>query len=204
MRLKNDLKIKHRSILTSEEAWAKSVTFSVIKPRQISVWEFLIPIIFIMNWMKDTQRRDMFIQNLLFTKKLALNAAFDMVKNNKKRDEVIESIRERTDSILKAEEVKEIYSETIRECQMKEIELLIDHYLKLLRSDGTDYESLVLSSYGRIDGYKSFLETIKAAEQDVTLAAQETVGEKADKKMASEMKIASDKIRSAKAERIFK
>ena len=202
--MKSDLKTKHRSILTSEESWAKSVTFSVIKPRQISVWEFLIPIIFIMTWMKNTQKRDMFIQNLLFTKKLALEAAFDMVKNNKKRDEVIKLIRERTDNILKADEVKEIYSETIRECQMKEIELLIDHYLKLLHSDGTDYESLVLSSYGRIDDYKSFLESLKAAEQDVTLAAQEMVGDKADKSMAIAMKIASDKIRSAKAERIFK
>ena len=146
----------------------------------------------------------MFIQNLLFTKKLALEAAFDMVKNNKSRDDIIAVIRGKTDSILKAEEVKEIYSEKIREYQMKEIELLIDHYLKLLNAEGEDYESLVLSSYGRIDEYKSFLETLKAAEQDVTLAAQETVGEKADKIMANEMKMASDSIRSAKAERIFK
>lgn len=202
--MNNDLKIKHRSILSSEEAWAKSVTFSVIKPRQISVWEFLIPIIFIMNWMKDTQRRDMFVQNLLFTKKLALEAAFDMVKNKKSRSESIELIRERTDSILKAEEVKGIYSETIRECQIKEIELLIDHYLKLLHADGTDYDSLVLDTYGKIDDYSAFLDELNTAEQEVTRAAQETVGEKADKRMASEMKRASDRIRSARAERIFK
>ena len=145
----------------------------------------------------------MFVQNLLFTKKLALEAAFDMVQNNKSMGDVITNIMKKTDTILESEEVRGIYAETIRQHQIKEIQLLIDHYQKLLCSEGIDYESLVLNTYGTIDNYVAFLDELNTAEQEVTHAAQETVGEKADKQMASEMKRASDRVRSATAERIF-
>lgn len=196
--------MKYKSILSSEESWAKSVVRSVIKPKQISVWEFLIPIIFIMNWMKDTQRREIFVENLMFTKKLAIEAAFDIVQHNKRKDEALGEIRGKTDRILQSEQVRGIYSENIQRRQLEEVDLLIDHYQRLLHAEGSDYESLVVNTYKDMRAYLSFLDTLKRVEKDVTLAAQETVGEKADKDMASRMKKASDSFRSAKAEKIFK
>ncbi|MBW2585003.1 MAG: NF038143 family protein, partial [Deltaproteobacteria bacterium] len=76
----NPFDTKYKIILEHERSMARVVAGSLIQPKPISVWEVMIPIIFIHNIVKTKQSQEVFIQNHLYTKNMALKAAFDMFK----------------------------------------------------------------------------------------------------------------------------
>ena len=66
------LKKKADLILSREQRMARAIALKAIRPKPFSVWEVMIPVIFIMGYMKAKADREVFTQNILFTKKLAL------------------------------------------------------------------------------------------------------------------------------------
>jgi hypothetical protein len=196
------LKKKYERILARERALANSVARSAVAPRPFGVWDFMIPVVFILNFMKGKQARELFIQNYIFTKQLALEAAFDISKKTLSREEALARIESKTVDLL-ASEAREIYSNEIRREQMKEIDLLIDHYLKLLGSDGDDYISFVADAYRDGQRYSIFLEQLMAAEKKVSQAAQQTLGDKTDTAALSTIEATTARIRMAEVEKIF-
>ena len=194
---------KKRDVISSRErSVAKSIALAVHKPRPISVWEFLIPIIFIFGYMRSKTNRDLFSDNLLFTKNLALNAAYDMLQKNKSRETVVDQIKSRTEELISSVP-DNIYSDSIRQEQLLEIDLLIDHYYRLLQTDGSDYDDLVRKAYGSRIEYSNYVDRLKAAEKAVSRAARETLGPKADTALAASIEDAADRIRMAEIDRLF-
>ncbi len=197
-----DLKKKFDIILSREQALAKSVALTALTPKPLSVWEVLIPILFILHYMKSKQDRDIFSQNLLFTKKLALEAAFAMLKNGQSKEAAVAGVDSKTKGLVSS--VPDgLYSEEIRSEQMKEIDYLIDHYCKLLEADGDDYGALIVNAYHRHDNYLAYLQGLKTAEDRVTRAARQTLGSRTDTQTLSRIKAATHKARTTQAERIF-
>lgn len=196
------LDTKYESILAKERLLAKAVAIAVVKARPLTVWDVTIPIIFILNYMKHKEARELFIQNFLFTKTLALEAALDMIKKGHRREDVMSCIEDKTSKIF-ASDKNGIYSEEIRRRQMKEIDLLIDHYLKLLEAEGKDYNSLMKNAYQGQKDYTNFLGQLKGAEKAVSLAAEQTLGTQANAEIVSRMEEATDRVRVAEAEKIF-
>jgi len=201
--LSANLKHKYKFIHDRERSLANSMALSVIKPKPIGVWEFLIPFIFILVFMKNKQTKELLVQNFMFTKKLALDASFEMIQTRCSKKEVIDKIEKKTNDIL-ASDTQKIYSDEIRRKQIKEIDLLIDHYLKLLETEGEDYSSLVINAYQSHENYMTFLEQLKSSEKDVSKAAQETLGDRADTATLSKIEKTTDRIRVAEVEQIFK
>jgi hypothetical protein len=201
--LSASLNQKFERILARERSLAHSVARSVVIPRPIGVWEFMIPVIFILNFMKNKQVKELFIQNFMFTKKLALQAAFDMINSERSREEVMVQIEEKTGKILASEETQGIYSNEIRREQIKEIGLLIDHYCKLFETDGKDHSSLVAHAYQNRQSYTAFVEQLKSVEKQVSKAAQKTLGDKTDTVALSRIEAATARIRMAEVEKIF-
>ena len=194
---------KYKIILEHERSMARAVAGSLIQPKPISVWEVMIPVIFILNFAKTKQSREVFIQNHLFTKNMALKAAFDMFKKELNKQAVMESIESQTQKTLSSVP-DSIYSDEIRREQIKEIELLIDHYGKLFKADGEDYAALVVSAYQTRENYAAFFRQLKAAENDVMMAAQRTLGGQADSRaVGSRLEELTDRIRAAGVEKIF-
>jgi hypothetical protein len=198
----SDLKKKFEMILAHETATARSVALAVIKPKPFSVWEVLIPIIFIFGYMKSKETREVFAQNVLFTKKLALQAAFDMLKKGQTRESVMQRIRSTTREMI-AEIPGGIYSAEIRREQLKEIDLLVDHYHRLLNSEGDDYDSLVFNAYRTPQRLADFFERLQKAEERVGRAAQSTLGANADTATLDRMNAALRDIRYKFTEKIF-
>lgn len=194
---------RYRTILSQERSWAVSVARMVIKPRPISVWEFLIPVLLVFSFAKTKSEKEVIIQNLLFTKQLALEAALDMVKNGLNREEVMFSIKDKTSSLVNTVE-DGIYSEEIRQKQLKEINLLIDHYCRLLNAEGENYASLVTNVYQALESFTNFLAQLKALEKEVNLAAMQTLGSRADPELVAGMEETTDRVRMAAAQKIFK
>ena len=181
---------------------ARAISASLIQSKPISVWEIMIPVIFILNFAKIKQSREVFIQNHMFTQNMALKAAFDMFKKGLSRQEVMDSIDSQTKKTLSSVP-DSIYSDEIRREQIKEIELLVDHYGKLFKADGEDYAALVVGAYQTRENYAAFFKQLKVAENDVMAAARRTLGDKADSSAAGRLEALTDRVRAARVEKIF-
>jgi hypothetical protein len=201
--LSADLKKKYNRIYNHERAVANLVALRVVESKPIGVWEFLIPVVFILHFMRNKQSREVFIQNYLFTKRHALDAAFKMRKKGHGLKEAITEIENKTRKLLTAQETRGIYSETIRRQQMGEIKLLVDHYSKLLDAGGEDYAALARNAYGSRKNYNLFHENLKSVEKAVSDAAQQTLGIKADNEALSRIEKATEAVRQSEIEKIF-
>jgi hypothetical protein len=196
------LDTKHENILAQEKALAKSVASVVIGQNPVTAWDVLIPIVFVFNVLKFKRAREIFTLNFLFTKKLALQGAFDMVKKGQSREDVLRQIRDRTSQIL-ASDKEGIYSIKIRQKQMREMELLLDHYFRLLNADGKDYGSMVKHAYRTRQDFAAFVKELEGIEKEVNRAASQTVGTASAPDIVSRMEETAGRLRATQVETIF-
>ena len=143
-------------------------------------------------------------KKLLFTKKLAFNAAKDIYRG-KDRAHEMGLIVLKTRKLLEKEK-KGLYTEKVRSSQMNEIEWLMDHYLRLLNSDGESYENNVKGAYSTKNKYLSFLNRLIKLEEEVFLQALQTRNGPKKKRLGGFGKVhaVSEKVRTKEAERIYK
>ena len=181
---------------------AQGVAFSLIRPKTLTVWEIMIPVIFILNYVKLKHSREIFVQNQMFTKKMALDAALDMKKKDATKETVMAQIQSKTEELVSSVPGG-IYSDDIRQQQLIEMDLLIDHYSRLLNAAGKDYVSLVTHVYQTAAAYSSFLEALKAAEKEVMSAAHRTLGSQADMATAEKIESITENMRAAEVNTIF-
>jgi len=196
------LDTKRDAILARERSLAKAVAYSVVETKPVTAWEILVPILFLMNLFQLKRSRETFSLNFLFTKKLALEAAFSRIDRGKSREEAREEIKEKTGSILAADR-KGLYSTKIRQKQMKEMDLLIDHYTRLLEADGKDHPSMVRNAYQTRENYVAFLRELEEVEKEVYQAATQTVKTSSAREIASRMEEATARIRRGELDRVF-
>jgi len=196
------LDTKYEKILKEERSLAKDVSSSIIKLKPLTAWDITIPLVFIINLVKHKRTKEIFTLNFLFTKKLALEAARDMVGTGITKEEAMAGIKEKTGEILSSDE-KGIYSQKIRNKQTREIDLLIDHYVKLLREPAKDYKTMMQNTYQTWERYNAFLIQLKRAERDVNRAAQQTVGAVAASDVAFKMEKSLERMREVRAGEIF-
>ena len=181
---------------------AQGVAFSLIRPKTLTVWEIMIPVIFILNYVKLKHSREIFVQNQMFTKKMALDAALDMKKKAATKETVMAQIQSKTEELVSSVPGG-IYSDDIRRQQLIEMDLLIDHYSRLLNAAGKDYVSLVTHVYQTAAAYSSFLEALAAAEKEVMSAAHRTLGSQADRATAEKIESITENMRAAEVNTIF-
>lgn len=196
------LRSKYKLILESERSWSYSVIRNMTEIKPLTVWEIVIPIIFIFRYAKSKTEREVFSKNLLFTKELALKAAFRMINESKTRDEVMLQIEKKTNDVL-ASENRGIYSEAIRQEQLKEMGLLIGHYTRLLSAVGTDYPSLVMDAYQNKENYRAFIEELFKAEKNVNETSLKSLGTRGDPETVTKIERASEKTRISEVNTIF-
>jgi hypothetical protein len=200
--LSKELKKKVEMILAREKRMARSIALKAIQPKPFSVWEVMIPVIFIMGYMRAKADREVFTQNMLFTKKMALEATRDMIRENHTKAAVLMRIELQTKELL-ATAPAGIYSDAIRQEQLREIDLLIEHYCKLIQAEGNDFASLVLSAYRSREDYTAFQQKLTAAERKVTRAARQTLKARTDSKMVARIEAATNQLRLKEVESIF-
>lgn len=197
------LRKKFDYIYTCERLIGNSVALRIIQSKPIGVWEFLIPIVFMLHFMRNKQSREVFIQNYLFTKRHALDAALKMQKSSIGKEEALTAVAEKTRALLSAPGTRSVYSELIRWHQMSEIDMLIEHYHKLLMAEGEDYGSLVRNAYDDRPSYLRFHEELVTAEKKVLQAARETLGTAADLETLYKIEKITEETRQIQIEKIF-
>lgn len=196
------LETKYENILAHEKALAKSVASAVIGQNPVTAWDVIVPIVFLFNFLRFKRAKEVFTLNFLFTKKLALQGAFKMIKTGQSRVDALAEIRNQTSQIL-ASDKQGIYSIKIRQKQMHEMELLLDHYYRLLNAEGKDYATMVRNAYRSRKDYVAFLKQLEEIEREVDRVAGQTVRTAAASDIISKMEEAAGRLRAANVEIIF-
>jgi plasmid maintenance system killer protein len=196
------LDTKFENILSHERLLAKTVANAVIGQNQVAVWDVLIPIVFLFNFLRFKRAREIFALNFMFTKKLALQGALDMIRRGQSKEDALAQIKNKTNDIL-ASDKEGVYSIKIRQRQMREIDLIIDHYYKLLNAEGKDYATMVKNTYKDREDYAAFIAQLEQVEEEVIRAATQTVKTSSASGIASKIEETTDRVRAAEIERIF-
>ncbi len=149
------------------------VALRVIVTRPVSVWQTLVPFIFIWDFLKRSSTVRFYTRNFMFPRKLAIDAALDISSGEDKEDRLLqveEAIREWLNPL-------KLYSQSLHQNQMEVITLLIDHYSRLLNSNGDTYFFLVENAYNNRENYEAYLSRLVSAEKEVDRAIIEKSGE---------------------------
>jgi hypothetical protein len=185
-------------ISSAEESFARSVILSLIVKRPISAWYFLIPGVFILQYLRRSSEIRKYTTNTLFPKILALEAAHDILMGEDRKErlcQVEQKVKEWLTSV-------KLYSDTLQQKQMKEIEIHIDHYCKLLNAEGKNYYSLIKDAYKSRQHYEEYLHQLSLTEKEVDSAITEILGEGIKEQLLKENE-QMEEIRKKEIDKIF-
>ena len=164
---------KHKVILEAEESFARAVALGVHVKRPLSAWHFILPGMFIFDFLRRSSETRRYSTLFVFPRKLALDGALKIIKGED-RKKIFSEIEEEMKQWLSS---LNLYSERLHRKHMDEIDLLIDHYSKLLHAEGNNYPDLVKDAYPTRESYEAYLHRLSAAEQEVDHAIAEIRGE---------------------------
>jgi len=175
---------KHNMILTAEEQFAREVTLGRIVKRSIAVWSYLIPGMFIIDYLRRGSAIRLYTKHFMFPRKLALNMARSM---SGVEEEKIETLQISKDISTGLQSLK-LNSPNMQKAMEKMVHLLADHYLKLIKSEGNDYCQLIWNTYQNRRGFQSHLDLLMDAGKEVDRAILEKLGdtEKVREKLSAE------------------
>jgi hypothetical protein len=160
-------------VLNAEESFARAVALGVHYKRPLTAWHFLLPGIFIFDFLRRSSETKRYSNLFLFPRKLALDGALDIL-NGEDRKRILSQIGEKMREWLLS---LNLYTERLHHTHMEEIDLLVDHYSKLLHVEGNSYRELVKNAYGTHAEYEAYLRQLSTAEQEVDAAIAEMRGE---------------------------
>jgi hypothetical protein len=164
---------KYEMILSAEEALARQVALGVVVTTPQSVWHYLIPFMFIFDFLRRSSTMRRYTQHFMFPRKLAMDAARDIIEGEDQKERLSWTEEE----IKVWLETLNLYSLSLQAAQMKVVTQLMDHYTKLLQTEGDTYYDLVRNAYMSQSDYQAHLSQLKALEQEVDRAIIEKLGE---------------------------
>ena len=164
---------KYDIIIDAEQQFAREVTLGVIYLRPLSAWHYLIPGMFIIDFLRRGSIIRKYTETFMFPRKLALRAARSLSE---------EQTRGTIDSYL-AGEIKnwliahKLDSQDLEITQKETVVLLMDHYARLLQAEGQSYYDLIQNAYSSRENFEAHLRQITAAENNVDQAILARVGD---------------------------
>lgn len=163
---------KYDIILAAEETFAREVALGVIVSKPLSAWHYLIPGIFVIDFLRRGSAIRNYIKHFMFPRKQTIDAAQDITNGEVKSSRlsrVEEEIKDWLNSL-------NLYSQKLHWSQMAVINLLVDHYAKLLDGEGDNYHSLIRNAYKNRENYDAYLSRLASAEIEVDRAITEKLG----------------------------
>lgn len=195
-----------RTIWKYEVNQADKIARSLVKAENADLgWKTILAPSVMFGYVRFGKSLNQTRENLLFTKKMAFHAAKEVYRGSDRAHE-LGLIVMKTRKILDRGK-RGLYTEKIRRRQMNEIEWLIDHYLRLLNSNGETCEERIKDAYSTKKKFLSYLNRLHKLEQKVIQATVEIVrkgGGQDHLKVYEKVQTVSEKVRTMEAERIFK
>jgi len=144
-----------------------------IMARPPSAWFYLIPGMFIIDYLRRGSAIRKYSQHFMFPRKLAVDAARAVIQGEDEAS-VRSHVEKDTAGWLSA---LKLHSEALLKAHMVFVEVLIEHYSALLKAEGDSYYLLIGAAYQTRENFQSFLEKITAAEYEVDRQVIELLGD---------------------------
>jgi len=154
---------KKQIIVNAEEQFAREVTLGVIVQKPPSVWQTLIPGMFIFDFLRRGSAIRQYTKYFMFPRKLALDAAQALLGSQDKAgisSQIETEIENRLNTL-------NLHSQNLARVQKEVVDFLIDHYLKLLEADGYSYYDLIRNAYPSREEYEKHLDQLSLLEKEV-------------------------------------
>jgi len=164
---------KYDIIINAEQQFAREVALGVIYLRSPSVWHYVIPGMFIIDFLRRGSIIRKYTETFMFPRKLALQAARDLSRDNTKAF----MVTSRETEIKNRLTALKLDSQDLVMAQTETVDLLIDHYVKLLQAEGERYYDLIQKAYSSRKNFEAHLRQITAAENKVDRAILARVGD---------------------------
>jgi hypothetical protein len=154
---------KYDLILAAEEQFAREVTLGVIVQRPLTVWQYLIPGMFIIDFLRRGSAIRQYTRHFMYPRKLAIDGARATIQGQDEavlRSHIEEDIRNWLNAL-------NLYTPALHQAQTAVVDLLTDHYSRLLSAVGDNYHQLIKNAYQNRESFKMYLDQITAAEKEV-------------------------------------
>ena len=195
----------YRAIEKYESRQNDKIAKKLIDDKKIKFgWRTIVFPLFIYDCIRYFNRLRVLRKNLFFTKQLALGTAQNIYQGKERAWET-RLLEIKTKEILDKEK-KGFYTEKIRNKQLNEIELLVDHYIDLFNSNQSSYADAIKAKYSSKGSYLEFLNRLQKVEAEVIQAAIVTMrkGTKKERRQWFEkVKQVTRKNRIQEADRIY-
>jgi hypothetical protein len=177
---------KYKMILMTEEKMAREVTLGVIVTRPLTVWHYIIPGMFIIDFLRRGSALRKYTQHFMFPRKLAIDAAQALAQGDDEAA-VFTHIENETRLWLNS---LDLHTPGLLDAQLAVIKLLVDHYARLLNADGVSVYALIKAAYESRDRFQGHIDELTAAEAEVDreLIAKLGETEKLKEKISAEQK----------------
>ncbi|MBW2410136.1 MAG: NF038143 family protein [Deltaproteobacteria bacterium] len=164
---------KYQIIRTAEEQFAREVTLGVMIQRPLPAILYIIPGMFFIEYLRRGTAIRKYTRHFMFPRNLALLTA-EAVSRGEDEHEIDARIEMDIRNWLTE---LGLYSHELAEAQKKSIELIREHYMKLLAAQGDSIHDLIKAAYPSRADYVAYLEALSAAEQEIDGAIVGSVGE---------------------------
>jgi len=167
------LQDQYSLLLQTEKEFATRVVYLMRAYTPQPWWHLFIPFKFLMEYFSLRKERREFIEKHLLFKRMALDAAFRAVESGepeKNRQEMHNQLRE---FWLRNQQFE---SRQLNDRLEKMIDLLFDHYLRLIRTGERDYSLMVRQAYRVKADYQNFLDEMARVEAEIDRAVAEALG----------------------------
>jgi hypothetical protein len=177
---------KPKMILMAEEKLAREVTLGVIVTRPLTVWHYIIPGMFIIDFLRRGSALKKYTEHFMFPRKRAVDAAQALAQGQSEAD-VFEHLENETRVWLSS---LDLYTPGLLQAQVAAVQVLVDHYGKLLKEEGYSVYALIKAAYQTPENLQGFFDQLTAAEAEVDreLLARMGESEKLKEKILAEQK----------------
>jgi len=187
---------KYDMILAAEEAFARQVALGVIVTMPQSAFHYMIPFMFIFDFLRRNVTVRHYTKHFLVPRRLALDAAQDIF-GGKDRTKRLSEIEPQIKAWLNG---LKLYSPAVQQKQMDVIHLLVEHYMKLLQVNGDTYNALIRNGYDNRQNYEAHLSQLTAEEEGLDRAILEELGQ--NEKLRQKLRAEREQVKRLGGKRI--
>jgi hypothetical protein len=163
LRKRGSIVEKYDIIEAGERQFAREVTLGIIVKRPLTVWHYIIPGFFIIDFLRRGGAIRQFTKHYIYPRKLALDSAEARMRlGNLQTMEP-----ELQDNLRHWLESQRLFYPDLMQAYVVLIDILRAHYLKLLKAEGDSFYMLIEHAYQIGDNFKDFVDAISTAENEV-------------------------------------
>jgi hypothetical protein len=168
-------------IRAAETQFAREVTIGVVYQQPPSAWYYLIPGMFIIDFLRRTTAISRYTKHFMFPRNLALDAARALSSGEEKA--LID--RNLDGDIKRWLQSLNLYSTGLAWSQRVVVDLLTDHYTRLFNAQGATYYELIENAYPAQAAFENHLAALTDAENEIdrVIIAQAGNNEKLKEKL---------------------